>query len=191
VYLIVSAGGNATARSTKQATHTIPIVITNVIDPVESGFIASLARPGANITGLAIIGSDLTGKRLELVQETFPNASHIAAVLDPEDPAKITELKEAQAAKALGLNCKPSKYDAPATFKARSKLWSVSAPGLSSCCKVRSPIRAENQSQNLRQRTACRRFGLRAGSWTSVGLCLMGQTTPMSSGARQPTWTGS
>jgi len=61
--VIVSAGGNATASIIKEATNTIPIVVTNVADPVGSGFAASLARPGGNITGLAAIAFDLAGKR--------------------------------------------------------------------------------------------------------------------------------
>ena len=104
VDVIVSAGGNATASITKEATNTIPIVVTNVADPVGSGFAASLARPGANITGLAAITFDLAGKRLELVGEAFPKVSRVAVLLDPQDASKIVELKEAQAAaKTLGL----------------------------------------------------------------------------------------
>ena len=68
VDIIVSAGGNGVTRAAQQATNTIPIVMTNVLDPVGTGFIASLARPGGNITGLTAISSDLAGKRLELVK---------------------------------------------------------------------------------------------------------------------------
>ena len=82
-----------------------PIVMTNVTDPVGNGFIASLARPGGNITGLAALTEDLAGKRVELVKETFPKISRMAVLLDPEDPSKIVELKSIQApAKALGVN---------------------------------------------------------------------------------------
>src|ERR687891_1948503 len=78
VDILVSAGGNVVTRAAQQATNTIPIVMTNVLDPVGSGFIASLARPGGNITGLTAISSDLAGKRLELIKETLPKASRIA-----------------------------------------------------------------------------------------------------------------
>ena len=105
VDIIVSAGGNGTASPAKQATNTIPIVMTNVTDPVGSGFIASLARPGANITGLAALTENLAGKRVELVKETFPKISRMAVLLDPEDPSKIVELKSIQApANVLGVN---------------------------------------------------------------------------------------
>jgi putative ABC transport system substrate-binding protein len=102
--LIVSTGGNATASVVKEATHTIPIVVTNVADPVGSGYALSLARPGANITGLTAISFDLAGKRLELIREAVPKVSRVAVLLDPQDESKTVELKEAQAAaKALGL----------------------------------------------------------------------------------------
>ena len=108
VDIIVSAGGNGTASPAKQATHTIPIVMTNVTDPVGTGFVASLARPGGNITGLAALTEALAGKRVELLKETFPKVSRMAVLLDPEDPSKIVELKLIQApAKVLGVNLQP------------------------------------------------------------------------------------
>ena len=85
VDIIVAAGGYGTASPAKQATNTIPIVMTNITDPVGSGFVASLARPGANITGLAALTEDLGGKRVELLKETFPKISRMAVLLDPED----------------------------------------------------------------------------------------------------------
>jgi putative tryptophan/tyrosine transport system substrate-binding protein len=122
VDVIVSAGGNATASATKQATHTIPIVVTNVADPVASGFIASLARPGTNITGLAALTFELAGKRLELVRETFPKVSRIAVLLDPQDASKIVELKEAQAAaKVLGVNLQAIEVRSPSDFEGAFK----------------------------------------------------------------------
>jgi ABC-type uncharacterized transport system substrate-binding protein len=118
VDVIVSAGGNAAASATQQATRTIPIVVTNVADPVGSGFIASLAQPGANITGLAAITFDLVGKRLELVREAFPKVSRVAVLLDPQDDSKIVELKEAQAAaKALGLKLQTIEVRSPSDFE--------------------------------------------------------------------------
>jgi ABC-type uncharacterized transport system substrate-binding protein len=102
--LIVAAGGNAAASASKQATQTIPIVVTNFLDPVGSGFIASLARPGGNLTGLSGVGEDVAGKRLELIKETFPKISSIAVLLDPNDASKIAELKLIQpTAKILGV----------------------------------------------------------------------------------------
>jgi ABC-type uncharacterized transport system substrate-binding protein len=123
VDVIVSAGGNATASITKEATNTIPIVVTNVADPVGSGFAVSLARPGANITGLAAITFDLAGKRLELAGEAFPKVSRVAVLLDPQDASKIVELKEAQAAaKTLGLKLQTIEVRSPSDFEGAFKI---------------------------------------------------------------------
>ena len=99
--LIVAAGSEATAAA-KNATKEIPIVMTNTGDPVGLGFVASLARPGGNITGLAINPSGLYGKRLELLREAVPKVNRMAILLNP--PQSDVAFKEAQdAAQALGL----------------------------------------------------------------------------------------
>jgi len=104
VDMIVIAGGNATVSGAKQSIESVPIIMANVQDPVGSGFVASLARPGGNITGLSALTADLAGKRLDLIRETFPRALRVAALFDPQDDSKIVELKEAQAiAKAAGI----------------------------------------------------------------------------------------
>ena len=79
VEVIVTSGSTATADA-KKATLTIPVVMTNDNDPVGNGFVASLARPGGNITGLSTFSSELSGKRLELLKEIVPKLSR-AAVL--------------------------------------------------------------------------------------------------------------
>ena len=125
VDIIVSAGGEGTASPAKQATNTIPIVMTNVTDPVGTGFVASLARPGANITGLAALTEDLAGKRVELLKETFPKISRMAVLFDPEDPSKIVELKLIQApAKILEVNLQAIEVrsnDFQSAFKAATR----------------------------------------------------------------------
>jgi ABC-type uncharacterized transport system substrate-binding protein len=116
--IIVSAGGNAVASVIKEATHTIPIVVTNVADPVGSGYAVSLARPGMNITGLTAISFDLAGKRLELIGETIPKVSRVAVLLDPQDDSKIVELKQAQAAaKALRLRLHAIELQSPSDLE--------------------------------------------------------------------------
>src|SRR5262249_39383587 len=83
VDVIVAAGGMQATRTAKNATGTIPIVMTGSMDPVASGLIASLARPGGNITGISIGGRELYGKRLELLKETVPKVSRVLFFLDP------------------------------------------------------------------------------------------------------------
>jgi putative ABC transport system substrate-binding protein len=87
----------------KNATSAIPIVFAAVGDPVRRGLVSGLARPGGNITGLSILETDLFGKRLELLKETFPKITRVAYLRDPGSPpsAPSTELREA--ARALGL----------------------------------------------------------------------------------------
>jgi ABC-type uncharacterized transport system substrate-binding protein len=101
--LIVAAGSEATAAA-KNATKEIPIVMTNSGDAVGLGFVASLARPGGNITGLISTLPELVGKRLELLKEVVPKVNRVAILLNTEGPQTDPGFKEAQAAaQALGL----------------------------------------------------------------------------------------
>ena len=79
VAVIVTSGGALTRRA-KEATSTIPIVMTNDPDPVGDGFVASLARPGGNITGLSTFAPELSGKRLEILREVVPKLSRVAVL---------------------------------------------------------------------------------------------------------------
>jgi len=101
--VIVTAGGIST-RAAKEATGTIPIVMTQDIDPVGNGFIASLAHPGGNITGLATLGPEISGKQLELLKEVFSKISRVAVLGTSTNPGTAAALKETElAAAALGL----------------------------------------------------------------------------------------
>ena len=93
VDVIVTAGASAT-RPVKEATSTIPIVMTNDNDPVGNGFVASLARPGGNITGLSTLASELSGKRLELLKETVPSLSRVAVFGTSVQPGNAQALEE-------------------------------------------------------------------------------------------------
>ena len=103
VDVIVSTGPRPT-RSAKEATSTIPIVMTQDTDPIGNGFVASLARPGGNITGLSILAPELSGKRLELLKETVPRLSRVAVMGTSTYPGNAQSIKEAElAAGALGV----------------------------------------------------------------------------------------
>jgi len=82
VAVIVTTSGNS-ARAAKEATNTIPIVLTTGADPVKSGLAKSLAKPGGNVTGLSIIEEDLSGKRLEIFKEAFPEMTRLAFLWNP------------------------------------------------------------------------------------------------------------
>jgi putative ABC transport system substrate-binding protein len=94
---ILVVTGTPAAHAAKSATRVIPIVIGNAGDPVGTGLVASLARPGGNITGLSSITADLGGKRLELLQEVVPRLSRVAVILNPANPVNPPQLKQIQA----------------------------------------------------------------------------------------------
>ena len=86
VNVIVTSGGYPTVQAVKNATTTIPIVMTGVSDAVELGFVASLARPGGNITGISVLAPELSGKLLELAKEAIPKASRVAVLAYSTSP---------------------------------------------------------------------------------------------------------
>ena len=97
VHIIVSGGRTAT-HAAKEATVTIPIVMGQDPDPVGNGFIASLARPGGNITGLSTIATELSGKHLELLKETVPRLSRVAVLGTSTTPSNAQALRGAELA---------------------------------------------------------------------------------------------
>jgi putative ABC transport system substrate-binding protein len=99
----------------KNATGTIPIVMVAVGNPVDSGLIASLARPGANITGTSTMTDEVVGKQLELLKETFPKISRVAALWNPANPVfQAAQLREVEVtAKALGVKLQSLKARDP------------------------------------------------------------------------------
>jgi putative tryptophan/tyrosine transport system substrate-binding protein len=109
VDIIVVAGGYRVVQAAKNATKTIPIVMTGGgIDPVMAGLVESLARPGGHVTGLSSLSSELGGKRLELLKEAVPKLASVAVLYDPAT-GPIREAKEIlpAAARALGLTVRP------------------------------------------------------------------------------------
>ncbi len=102
---IIVTGGAAATRPAKEATSTIPIVMTQDDDPVATGFVASLARPGSNITGLSTLAPERSGKRLELLKEAVPKVTRVAILRNPKVSTHIDYGKEAErAAKSLGVS---------------------------------------------------------------------------------------
>ena len=119
-------------QAAKNATQSIPIVMALSGDPVGAGFVASLARPGGNITGLSRINIELTAKRLELLNETVPSATRIAVLFNPEGRVPMLALKEAQAAaQRLGLHIQALEVKLRKTLRPRSDLLREIVPQLS------------------------------------------------------------
>jgi putative tryptophan/tyrosine transport system substrate-binding protein len=96
--VLVAGFGTLAAKAAKEATATIPVVFTTVGDPVGAGIVASLARPGGNVTGLTDQARDVQGKRLQLLLELVPDKQDIAALLNPDTPFSRLALEEAKAA---------------------------------------------------------------------------------------------
>jgi putative ABC transport system substrate-binding protein len=101
---IIVTSGRIPTRAAKETTSTIPIVMTQDSDPVANGFVASLARPGGNITGLSTLAPELSGKRLELLKEIIPKLSRVAVFGTSTMPGEAQMLREVElAAKAFGV----------------------------------------------------------------------------------------
>jgi putative ABC transport system substrate-binding protein len=110
VDIIVVAGGDGLVRPAMNATKTIPIVMSGGgADPVAAGFVASLARPGGNVTGITLLVTELGGKRLELLKEAVPKVTRVAALYESTNPSSVVEVKESlpAAARALRLTILP------------------------------------------------------------------------------------
>jgi len=101
---VIATFGTPATQAAKQATRTIPIVMASIGDPIPTGIVTSLARPGGNVTGVTNLGSATLQKRLELLREVMPNASRVALVWNSDNPEQLAHLHEAQAgARSLGM----------------------------------------------------------------------------------------
>jgi putative ABC transport system substrate-binding protein len=113
---LIVAGGSQAVLAAQRATKAIPIVMVSS-DPIGTGFVASLARPGGNITGQSMLTPELSGKRLELLREIVPGVSVVAVLADPNDPPVALSLKETEiAAKTLGIKVEVAAVRVPDDF---------------------------------------------------------------------------
>ena len=103
VAVIVAAGGTVTPLAARSVTATTPIVFTGVSDPVQAGLVASMSRPGGNVTGVNILGIELDAKRLELLHTVAPGSGLIGVLVNPNRPETISQKNEfLEAARAIG-----------------------------------------------------------------------------------------
>ena len=108
---VLVAVGTPAALAAKAATDRIPIVVTSVADPVASGLVPSLARPGGNITGISIQGPDFAPKALQFLKEALPTLSRIAVLIDPGNPPQITQFNDQLSAAASMLSVLLRRFD--------------------------------------------------------------------------------
>jgi ABC-type uncharacterized transport system substrate-binding protein len=102
---VIVTSGTPIVLAAKQATALVPIVFATAADPLGAGLVASLARPGGNVTGLSLQSTELAGKRLELLREVVPGLKRLAAIVSVGSPAAVLEMGEVQAAaRTLGLD---------------------------------------------------------------------------------------
>ena len=114
---VIVAGGASAIKAAKEATSTTPIVMSGVNDPIALGFVASIAHPGGNITGVSNLSPELSGKRLELLKEVIPKASRMA-LLTYRSVAMRTSIEEAQiAAQSMHLQLQLLEVDGPAELQ--------------------------------------------------------------------------
>jgi putative ABC transport system substrate-binding protein len=115
---VIVTDSTVAALAAKHATQTIPIVMVTVADPIGSGLVANLAHPGGNVTGMSLMASDLTGKRLELLKEAVPGLRRVAVLLNEANPGSALSLNDTEStARTLGLQLYPLKVRGPEDFE--------------------------------------------------------------------------
>jgi len=141
VMVVVSTPG---ALAAKSATQTIPVVMVAVGDPVGNGLVASLARPGGNLTGLSLLSSELGGKRLQLLKEVIPKVARVAILMNPGNPLRALVWQETQeAAQMLGAQLQALEIRGPEPSRGRSGPPRKGAPGPSSPPMIFKPPRTD------------------------------------------------
>jgi putative tryptophan/tyrosine transport system substrate-binding protein len=114
---VIAAAGTLAPLAAKRATTAIPIVLTSAGDPVGSGLVASLARPGGNVTGMSLMASDLGAKRLELLREVLPRLSRVAVLRNAENTYSVLVFKQMEAAgRTLGIDVRSLEVRGPDDF---------------------------------------------------------------------------
>jgi putative ABC transport system substrate-binding protein len=155
---VIFARGTWALAAAKNATRTIPIAgIDLEIDPVEAGLVASIARPGSNITGMFLDLSELSGKHLQILKEVIPGTSRVTVLGDPNiNAAQFREL--ARVARSLALQTQAVELKNATNLDDAFDAARTGAQTLSSFCRIRSVSRTECGLENSRPKLACRRY---------------------------------
>jgi putative tryptophan/tyrosine transport system substrate-binding protein len=172
---VIVAAGTLAPLAAKHATTTIPIVMTSAGDPLESGLVASLAQPRGNVTGLSLMMSELSGKRLQLLKELMPGLSRVAVIWNSTNPYPTIVFKQTQdAARTLGIEVQSLAVKDPADFEAVFEL--ARQKRADALCTIDDPLTVSQLSQIVNFAAANRLpaiYGLRefakAGGLTAYG----------------------
>ena len=165
---VIVTGGPTATRPVKEATTTIPIVMTQDSDPVGNGFIASLARPGGNITGLSNLAQEISGKRLELLKEIVPKLSRVTVLGMSTNPGNSQSLRETElAAGAFGVQIQY--LDARDSKDIEAALRTASKGRANAVLVLNSPSTFLERLRTSRSRIDCRRFTTIRQSSTTGG----------------------
>jgi putative ABC transport system substrate-binding protein len=158
VAVIAATGGNNSALVAMAATSTIPIVFTSNDDPIRRGFVASINRPGGNVTGVSWFNAELGPKRLGLLHELVPNATIVALLINPDNPESARQPAELQeAARAIGLQIVVlTATTAGGASTPRSRQWCKIGSARSSSGAIRSCKIGANKSSRWRHSTQFR-----------------------------------
>jgi ABC-type uncharacterized transport system substrate-binding protein len=188
---VIVTHGTAQVVAAQQATSVIPIVSAVTGDPVGTGLVASLARPGGNITGLSVQSTDLAVKRLELLREVVPDLRRLAIMANVGHPPSLLEVREVQTtARTLGLDVatvdiRQAEDIAPAFDALKGRGEALYIP------PIRSSTPTACASPPWRWARACRRYPVFGSTSSREVSCPMDQTTRTCFGAPRPTWTRS
>jgi putative ABC transport system substrate-binding protein len=165
----IVTGGTPPAFAAKAATSTIPIIINVGIDPVQLGLVASLNRPGGNVTGLAILTVELAAKRLELLHESLPTATVVAMLVNPTTPLTEPETRGVRdAARSLGLQLHVLNASTESEIDTAFGTLSGCAPAHSSSALTRFSIISVLKSWRWRRAMRCPQFTDYASSPSSA-----------------------
>jgi putative ABC transport system substrate-binding protein len=156
---LIVATGTLAPHAARSATTTIPVVFTNHGDPVDSGLVASLARPGGNITGLSLLGSDLVPKQLELLKRAVPRIVRVAVLWNPNTQTHPRMLHEAESAGgALGLRLQPLAASGPDDYE--RVFAAMTPPRANALLTLGDPIFWNQRSQIVGRATRARLPGM-------------------------------
>jgi putative ABC transport system substrate-binding protein len=193
VDLIVVTGGPP-ALAAKKATTTVPIVMATVADPAGAGLVASLARPGGNITGFSNLAPELNTKRLELLKDVVPKLARVGLLRPPgASMTQDLQLKELRLA-AVALKLKLEEIETQLDAKGlESAFQTAKQKQVNAIMTTASPrfIAERKRPSSLPVNTVCRLFTFRRSLSMRAASCLMGRTTMTSFGGRLFTWTRS